>query len=360
MTSATKQGPGRIDADACAAFLDFLGDALGVFAFQTYDDDKGRDDKTRARTHIGTFDECRRALVTANRDRCAVHVTINDTGRKSRRAANVVRVRKHFVEIDGAHTIEEIHDIARERCLDVAWINESSPGKYHVYFNVADDVAADVQGFRLRQKQLVALFDGGRESVDPSRVLRLPGFYHQKGKPFRVGTVYKDATAHAHTIDDFDIALGGIAVDIAPESNGTVAHDEDQAAIDRAIEHFKTFPEAISDTPNGPKGKKGNSQTYDAIAYAKDFGVDEATNLELALDYYNPRCKPEWSFEELQTIVRNVYAYTKGKQGNKHPIVLATEDFAANDDDFEERLRRSVTFINGVAYPVVKRGRGNT
>ena len=47
MTSATKQAPGRIDADAATAFLDFLGDALGVFAFQTYDDDKDRKDPSR-------------------------------------------------------------------------------------------------------------------------------------------------------------------------------------------------------------------------------------------------------------------------------------------------------------------------
>ena len=50
----------RIDAEETAAFLDFLGDALGVNAFQTYDDDKVRNDKDRGKTYIGTFDERRR------------------------------------------------------------------------------------------------------------------------------------------------------------------------------------------------------------------------------------------------------------------------------------------------------------
>jgi hypothetical protein len=327
------QAPGRIDADACTAFLNFLGDALGVFAFQTYDDDKARNDTDRGKTYIGTFDERRRELVTANRDRCAVHVTINDTAGKRRNAENVVRVRKHFVEIDGTHTLEEIRSIAAGRGLDIAWINESSPGKFHVYFNVADDVGADLQGFRYRQKQLVAVFDGGRESVDLPRVLRLPGFYHRKGEPFMVRTVYKDETAHAHTLDDFDIVLGGVAVDITTDdASGTVAHEEDQAAIDRAIEHFQMFPEAVSDTPNGKMGKKGNSQTFDAIAAAKDFGLDEQTNLELALKHYNPRCKPEWPYEQLETIVRNVYAYTKSAQGSKHPLVEMQKEFGDEED----------------------------
>lgn len=336
MTSATKQA-GRIDANEATAFLDFLGDALGVHAFQTFDDDKIRDDKTLGRTVIGTFDECRRTLVTANRDHCAVHVTINDTDGKRRTAANVVRVRKHFVEIDGARTVEEIHDIARDRCLDVAWINESSAGKFHVYFNVAGDVAADLQGFTKRQKQLAALFDGGRESVDLARVLRLPGFYHHKGDPFMVRAIYKDPTARAHTIDDFDLALPSIPDTAAADASDT-EREEDQIAINRAIEHFKTFAPAISNTKSGKMDKKGNSQTYDACCYARDFGVEQSTCLDLALDHYNPRCKPEWSFEELERLVANAYTYAKGKQGAKHPLAQAQKEFSADPipEDFEQ------------------------
>lgn len=322
--------------EAITGFLDFLGDALGVYAFQTFDDDKERNDKARAKTHVGTFDECRRYLVEANRDRFAVHVTINDTAGKRRVGKNVVRVRKHFVEIDGDHTLEEIQDIARKNMLDVAWINESSPGKYHVYFNVAEDVAADLDGFTYRQKQLAKLFDGGRESVDPARVLRLPGFYHQKKKPFMVRAVYKSATAHAHTLQDFDIALGDVHIETPTQPTDTAEHEEDQTAIDRAIDHFKSFPEAISNTPNGKMDKKGNSQTFDACCFARDFGIDESTCLDLALKYYNPRCKPIWSFEELQRLVENAYKYARGKQGAKHPDVEVAQDFGGDPITEEE------------------------
>ena len=32
-------------------------------------------------------------------------------------------------------------------------------------------------------------------------------------------------------------------------------------------------------------------------------------------DYFNPRCEPKWSAGELQTIVRNAYAYAQSPQG---------------------------------------------
>lgn len=315
----------KIAAAEARAFLEFLDpDAVGLalpFAFQTYDDNKSRADKAGARTYIGTIDQQGGKLAAANRAGYAVHVTINDTAGEARTAANVCRVRKHFVEIDGTMRRDRIAKLAETIGLKIAWINELSPGKYHVYFNVADDAARDLAGFTRRQKQLAKVFNGGPESVDLPRVLRVPGFWHQKGKPFQVRCVYQDANAPAHSIADFERALAGIEVDEAPNNaeRDAPANDEDQAAVIAAIEHFKTYPPAISDTPNGPLGKKGNSTTFDAMVIAKDIGLDEATCLELALDHYNPRCSPGWGFDELKTIVRNAYEYGKNPQGSKHP-----------------------------------------
>ena len=72
--------------------VNFLGDSLGVFAFQTYDDDAARKDPQRAKTYIGRIDEYLKTLAEATCDRCAVHVTINDTDGKRHIGANVVKV----------------------------------------------------------------------------------------------------------------------------------------------------------------------------------------------------------------------------------------------------------------------------
>lgn len=321
----------RQDAESFLYFIDPDAATFGeAFAFQTYDDNKTR--KGPARTLIGTLDQHITTLAAANRAGYAVHVTINDTAGKARRAENVVKVRKHFVEIDGTMRRDRIMKLAETVALRPAWINESSPGKYHVYFDVADDVARDLAGFTRRQKQLAALFCGGKESVDLSRVLRMPGFYHSKGKPFMVRCVFKDANAPAHSIADFERALAGIEVYDAPaQAERETVHDEDQTAIDAAIERLSTWPRAITDTdtPDGDKHKKGNATTYDAAAMCKDLGLDEETCLSVMDEKYNAtRCDPPWSYEELTTIVRNAYRYTQNAQGAKHPHVEAAKAFA--------------------------------
>jgi hypothetical protein len=186
--SYARLAPNRAEADA---FLDYL-DPIGAFAFQLFDDDKARHDKGRARVLIGRLDEHFAALTAANRDRCGVYVTINETDGKGRTIANIVRVRKHFIEVDGTMTLDEIQFTADQYGLgQIGWANESSPGKFHVYWNVADDVQRDLTGFTRRQKQLAKLFNSDPSCTDLPRVLRIPGFYHQKAKPFMVRAVLK-------------------------------------------------------------------------------------------------------------------------------------------------------------------------
>jgi putative DNA primase/helicase len=319
---------------AAKKFLVFLDEGaveFGVpFAFQTYDDDQTRKDPGRARTYIGTFESQFAQLAEANKNGCAIHITINDTGSKRRTSANVVQVRKHFIEVDGTMTQPEIIALGQKLGLPVAWINESSPGHFHAYWNVADDAANDLAGFTTRQKKLVKLFNAGVESVDLSRVLRLPGFWHQKGEAFQVRITYQNPKAPRLTIADFDKALAGIEVDDPVEAIRDVEYEEDAVAIAAATEHFKTYVAAVSNTRVGKLGKQGNNTTYDAIVMARDLGVDEQTCLDLAWTHYNPRCNPPWDFEPLRQLVENVYRYGKNKQGSKHPTAMAIEDFEAD------------------------------
>ena len=244
-----------------------------------------RDDKTLARTIVGTLDDCWPKLVAANEGGCAVHVTVNHTLGTRRTVKNVDYVRKHFVEIDGTATLAEI--LAGP--LKPSLINESSPGKYHSYFDIGNDVADDLAGFKPRQAKLAALYGGGRESVDLPRVLRLAGFLHQKdpSNPFLVRTVYSDKDAPEYSVADFEAVLGKIAVTDQPalvERDDEPAAPEDAAAIAAVTEFFKNdATPAITNTPTGKAGKQGNSTTYDVMVRARDEGVEQYTCLDLAL-----------------------------------------------------------------------------
>lgn len=313
--------------------LDPMADS---FTFQTYDDNKersiiskarNRGFDPRAKTIVGTLDDCWAKLRAANEDGCAVHVTVNRTKGKRRLAKDVDLVRAQFVEIDGTKTLEEILALP----FKPAWINESSPGKYHVYFNVAPDVASNLAGFTQRQLKLAVLYGAGRESKDLPRVLRLAGFLHQKdpSNPFLVRNVYSDKDAPAYSVADFEKVLGEIEVpaSITGEREEEPAAPEDAAAIAIVTEFFKTdAPIAMSQTVNPETGVQGNDTTYRVMCRARDEGVEQSTCLNLALEFYNERCEPPWSLEELTALVASAYTSAQNTQGLKS----AAADFAGD------------------------------
>ena len=92
-----------------------------------------------------------------------------------RNAVNVVAVRAVFVDLDGspiASVLEALHP-------DI--VVESSPGRWHGYWLTNDCPLGD---FRTRQQQIAAKFAGDPKVIDLPRVMRLPGFFHQKAEPF--------------------------------------------------------------------------------------------------------------------------------------------------------------------------------
>ena len=63
---------------------------------------------------------------------------------------------------------------------------ESSPGKWHAYWRVQN---ASLSDFKVRQHALADKFGGDRAVCDVARVMRLPGFWHQKGDPFQTNLI---------------------------------------------------------------------------------------------------------------------------------------------------------------------------
>src|SRR3546814_8871999 len=62
-----------------------------------------------------------------------------------------------------------------------AIVCESSPGKHHAYWPVADMPLGD---FKRAQQSLAALYGGDPAVCDLPRIMRLPGYTHAKGEPF--------------------------------------------------------------------------------------------------------------------------------------------------------------------------------
>ena len=158
-------------------FLDAL-DPSGRFTFQTFSE--GSASRTKASPTIlhGTLNEHAARLTELNNAGHGIFFMVNEGDLKGRSAANVIRVRAHFVDSDNG-PIEPLLQAAIPPHIAV----ESSPGKGHAYFLV-DDCPHDK--FRERQHALAARFNGDPAVCDLSRVMRLTGFWHLKADtPFQ-------------------------------------------------------------------------------------------------------------------------------------------------------------------------------
>ena len=98
---------------------------------------------------------------------------VNAGDQRGRKAENVRRVRAHYVDLDKCG-IDPLFTAE----LPPHIVVESSPGKWHAYWLAAPDTPIDE--FPAVQTALAKRFSGDLAVSDPSRVMRLPGFYHQK------------------------------------------------------------------------------------------------------------------------------------------------------------------------------------
>ena len=181
-TSATTPVSRQLSPDRSQAepFLTALDEEAEQFCFQTIDDLKERKDKSLSCILNGTLDEHWDKLVEFNRRGAGIFVTVNRTDGNGRKLDNMLSPRVIFQEAD--------HPNTPPPPLDCHIEVESSPGKFHRYLIIDQAEAPAFEPWREVMNRMVVDFGSDPNACDPSRVLRLPGFYHQKdpSRPFMV------------------------------------------------------------------------------------------------------------------------------------------------------------------------------
>jgi len=160
----------EFDREQAEAFLLRLDEAAEYWTFQTFDDDKARKDKRLARVINDTLEGAWPQLVTMSRQGCGIFVTVNETDGAGRKLGNMRRIRAVWHEDD--------HGVPREFPLSPDMTVVSSPGKFHRYWLVSDDMTTCE--FRGVMDTLVRKYGGDPDAKGLSRVLRLPGFPNRK------------------------------------------------------------------------------------------------------------------------------------------------------------------------------------
>lgn len=159
------------DFEEAHTFLNLLDDNATFWTFQTFDDDADRKSQGLARVLNGTLSDHFDTLVALQKRGAGVFVTINATDGKGRGKGNITGVRAQYVDLDGAD-LQPVRD-----WLEPDIICETSPGRWHAYWLVRD---TPLEKFSAVQKRLIRAFDADTGVHDLPRVMRLPGFFHQK------------------------------------------------------------------------------------------------------------------------------------------------------------------------------------
>jgi P4 family phage/plasmid primase-like protien len=170
----------------------------GQFTFLTFDDKK--EGKVPVREFHGTFEEHAEDLEQMNESGAGIFVAVNETNLKGRKTPDIIRVRAHFIDSDE----EPIEDVCRRFSLKPHMMVETSEGKGHAYYLVAD---AKLEEFKMVQEKLIEALGTDPAVKDLSRTMRLPGFFHMKKEPRLVKLIHVETGLNPYMRDDFINAL---------------------------------------------------------------------------------------------------------------------------------------------------------
>ena len=143
-----------------------------------------------------TISKCLNRLSELNQNGAGIFITINKTDGQGRKAVNITEIRSLFLDLDGT-PLEPVLEMMNASGIIPQMVVETSPEKYHVYIKVYD---CPLDLFKPIQKALAQKFNGDKAVCDLPRVMRLPGFYHHKKKPFLTHIIeVNDIPAHSYT-----------------------------------------------------------------------------------------------------------------------------------------------------------------
>lgn len=158
--------------EEASKFLSLLAPEDAEFTLQTFDDNSDR--KAPSLTHIfqGSLEKYWDELVKLNRKGAGIFITVNKTDGKGRKKENIIGIRAIWQEADNG-------DEPELPCKPHIVV-ESSLGKYHRYILTKGPETGCLAEFESIQQRMVDAYGSDPNAKDRARVLRLPGFYHQK------------------------------------------------------------------------------------------------------------------------------------------------------------------------------------
>jgi hypothetical protein len=268
-----------IDLQSAQRFLSALAskDGRQTYSFQTFVDEKGLDHETKekrskelTRTFHGTFEQYADQLVELNKKGAGVFVCVNRTDGGGIRGKNIDRVRSFFVDDDSDHLS------ADDFPVKPSIVVRTKRGQ-HFYWLMSNGL--DKGHFGPAQKALAERFGTDPSVFNLNRVMRIPGFMHNKGDPYPVTLDACDESC-AYELDDIAKPLGLELERFTHRPRVQVDDDSINAIpmerrLQRAAAMLRTMGGAVRNSG------EGHAKTLSACRVGNDFAIPDFEFLPL-------------------------------------------------------------------------------
>jgi len=144
----------------------------GNMIWQTFDDNSDRRDGNLTRVFQGGIWDVQDTLESLNKRGAGIFMAVNEMKGEKRGNAETKRVRYLVADFDGVDPRKAFTDKPHI-------IVESSKGKFHCYWKICD---CPPDAYQRLQKSIIRKYGSDKAVSDLARVLRVPGFIHQKAK----------------------------------------------------------------------------------------------------------------------------------------------------------------------------------
>ena len=207
----------KIDLSQAERFLQFLDPDSNQFCFRTYGDKDKSNPRLRCKLE-GSLKQHAQTLVAKNKLGASICTVVNDGGHTD---SEIKKVRFVFADTDGAPAKPLV------KALRPHAIIQSSYKRFHIYWRVKN---LDVSAFSHIQKQIARKYNTDSSISNPSRIMRMPGFLHQKAEPYLSHICFMDAELPAYNESDIVNEL-----ELQPQ-------DAQQIKVDRNINFDAALP----------------------------------------------------------------------------------------------------------------------
>lgn len=257
--------------------LNSLGE---LFTFQTFDDSPKKQQALVKILH-GTLEDHLLTLADLNSRGAGVFFTVNQTDLVGRGAGNITRVRALFADFDSPDHLRTF-----DYLCPPSYVIESSPGRHHAYWILSD--ALPLEDFKRYQQSLANKLGSDPKICDLPRVMRVPGFLHNKEQPFLVREIMSSPAQYsvAELTDwlrpDEHTRRSTPPADVLPN----LVDDPD------AITELNTICDQLRQTGEGERNNTLNKLAYQAYGLSKagrlsrDYVTEHLLNaaLDIGLD----------------------------------------------------------------------------